>query len=135
MQVFQSWFVLNDRLLVRGLVTNSMLFYLNCSIAHTRTLMVLQCFSCDHLDVSESVCCFMTPGLSEDIWCHGLPYYLCTCLQIISSDIRAQVKSVFSLVIVDGHFQSSFRSLCKCVWVNTLLSFPRYLRLIHWCHV
>ena len=49
------------------------------------------------------LCCLMTPGLSQDIQCHGWPYFFLN-LQFTRSDIWPHIKLAVSLVITCGHF-------------------------------
>ena len=52
------------------------------------------------LRVGLALCCLLTPGLSQDIWCHIWPYSL-LYLQITRSDIRSCIKWAVSLMIAN----------------------------------
>ena len=65
------------------------------------------------------LCCLLKPGLSKDIQCHVSTYAFLP-FQITRTNIGLQVNWAASLVIANGHFQSS-SGICMVMYEYTYL--------------
>ena len=64
------------------------------------------------LQVCNVLCCLMTPGLSEDIWCHVGPYNRFAHLQIRQQTTH---EKAINLGTADGHFNASSGFVWVCM--------------------